>query len=293
MVVVGAARSGIAVAELLARQGALVTLTEARDGFDGADRLRAGGVHLELGGHQRGTLAAADLVVVSPGVSVEQPVFEAARERGVEIVGELELASRWILGRVLAVTGTKGKSTTTTLLGRMLTAAGRRVLVGGNIGVPLSAQVAASTAETLHVVETSSFQLETTTTFRPWVAVWLNFADDHLDRHPSIKRWVRNERLGWTIPYRHDGMPRNYEPDFVAVAVLADGRELNIVIEVKGLVRETDDDKQRWTNQYWLPAVNAHPEFGKAGPWAYLYIDQQPNETYVINAVSGVVASAN
>ncbi len=190
MVVVGAARSGVAAAELLARQGAHVTLSEARDGFDDADRLRAGGVELELGGHRRDTLAVADLVVVSPGVPVEQPVFEAARERGVEIIGELELASRWILGRVLAITGTKGKSTTTTLLGRMLTCAGRRVLVGGNIGVPLSTQVDASTAETLHVVEVSSFQLETTTTFRPWVAVWLNFADDHLDRHSSIASYA-------------------------------------------------------------------------------------------------------
>ena len=190
MVVVGAARSGVAAAALLARRGAHVTLSEARDGFDGADTLRAGGIHLELGGHRRDTLAAADLVVVSPGVSVEQPVFEAARERGVEIIGELELASRWTLGRVIAITGTKGKSTTTTLLGRMLTAAGRKVLVGGNIGVPLSAQVEASTAETLHVVEASSFQLETTTTFRPWIAVWLNVADDHLDRHPSIESYV-------------------------------------------------------------------------------------------------------
>ena len=190
MIVIGAARSGIAAAELLARQGARVTLSEAREGFDGVDRLRAGGVHMELGGHRRDTLAAADLVVVSPGVPVEQPVFEAARERGVEIIGELELASRWILGRILAVTGTKGKSTTTTLLGRMLNAAGRRVLVGGNIGVPLSTQVDSSTAETLHVVEASSFQLETTTTFRPWVAVWLNFADDHLDRYPSVDSYA-------------------------------------------------------------------------------------------------------
>jgi UDP-N-acetylmuramoylalanine--D-glutamate ligase len=190
VVVVGAARSGIAAAELLAKRGALVTLTETRDGFDGADRLQAAGVRLELGGHRGGTLAAADLVVVSPGVQVERPVFEMARERGVQIIGELELASRWILGRVIAVTGTKGKSTTTTLLGRMLTAAGRRVLVGGNIGVPLSAQVETSTAETLHVVETSSFQLETTTTFRPWIAVWLNVADDHLDRHPSIDAYA-------------------------------------------------------------------------------------------------------
>ena len=190
MVVVGAGRSGVAAAALLAKRGALVTLTEARDSFDGADRLRAAGVHLELGGHRREILGAATLVVVSPGIPVEQPVFDAARESGGEIIGELELASRWIRGRLLAITGTKGKSTTTMLLGRMLTAAGRRVLVGGNIGVPLSAQIDASTAETLHVVETSSFQLETTTTFQPWIGVWLNFADDHLDRHPSMESYA-------------------------------------------------------------------------------------------------------
>lgn len=190
MVVVGAARSGVAAAEQLARRGAVVTLSETRDGFDGAERLHAAGVEIEVGGHQPGTMATADLVVVSPGVPVDQPVFDVARTRGVEIVGELELASRWIRGRVLAITGTKGKSTTTTLLGRMLTAAGLPVLVGGNIGVPLSSQVDASTPETLHVVEASSFQLETTTTFRPWIAVWLNVADDHLDRHATIESYA-------------------------------------------------------------------------------------------------------
>lgn len=190
MVVVGAARSGVAAAEQLAKRGAIVTITETRDAFDGAERLRAAGVQIEVGGHQPGTMAAADLVVVSPGVPVQRPVLDVARARGVEIVGELELASRWIGGRVLAVTGTKGKSTTTTLLGRMLTAAGLPVVVGGNIGVPLSAQVDASTPETLHVVEASSFQLETTTTFRPWIAVWLNLADDHLDRHVSVESYA-------------------------------------------------------------------------------------------------------
>jgi UDP-N-acetylmuramoylalanine--D-glutamate ligase len=190
VVVVGAARSGLAAAELLAKRGALVTLTEARTSFDGLDRLKDAGVRIEAGGHQRETLAAAELVVVSPGVPLEQPVFDVPRDRGVEIIGELELASRWIRGRLIAITGTKGKSTTTTLLGRMLTAAGRTVLVGGNIGVPLSAQVGASTDETFHVVETSSFQLETTTTFHPWIAVWLNFADDHLDRHPSVEAYA-------------------------------------------------------------------------------------------------------
>jgi len=189
VVVVGAARSGLAAAELLQRRGARVTLTETRDSFDDAARLQAQGVTLETGGHQAATLASADLVVVSPGVPIEQPVFDGARARGVEIIGELELAWRWLKGRVLAVTGTKGKSTTTTLIGRMLTAAGRHVLVGGNIGVPLSAQVEASTAETLHVVEVSSFQLQTTKTFRPWIAVWLNLTDDHLDRHASLQEY--------------------------------------------------------------------------------------------------------
>jgi UDP-N-acetylmuramoylalanine--D-glutamate ligase len=190
VVVVGAARSGIAAAVLLVRREARVTLSEARESFEAADQLRTLGVTLELGGHDEATFAAADLVVVSPGVPLEQPVFDVARARGVEVIGELELASRWIKGRVIAITGTKGKSTTTTLIGRMLAADGRRVLVGGNIGVPLSAQVEESTPETMHVVEASSFQLETTTTFHPWIAVWLNFAADHLDRHPSVEAYA-------------------------------------------------------------------------------------------------------
>ena len=189
VVVVGAARSGLAAAELLRKRGARVTLTENRASFDEAGALAAAGVQVETGGHQSATLAAADLVVVSPGVPVEQPVFAAARDRGVEIIGELELAWRWLKGRVIAITGTKGKSTTTTLIGRMLSAAGRHVLVGGNIGVPVSAQVEESTDRSVHVVEVSSFQLATTTTFRPWIAVWLNLTDDHLDRHADMKEY--------------------------------------------------------------------------------------------------------
>jgi UDP-N-acetylmuramoylalanine--D-glutamate ligase len=190
VVVVGAARSGIAAAELLLRRGARVTLTDTRPSFDHAERLRSLGVDLETGGHRSSTLEAADLIVASPGVPVEQPLLAAARARGIETIGELELASRWVKGPVIAVTGTKGKSTTTTLVGRMLGAAGRHTLVGGNIGVPLSAQVDESTPDTVHVVEVSSFQLETTTSFRPWISVWLNFAADHLDRHPSIAAYA-------------------------------------------------------------------------------------------------------
>src|SRR5688572_24210932 len=190
VVVVGAARSGIAAAELLVRRGARVTLTEARETFEAAPRLRGLGVTLELGGHREDTLAGADLIVTSPGVPLEQNVFDAARREGVEVIGELELASRWVQGRIIAITGTKGKSTTTTLVGRMLSADGRTVLVGGNIGVPLSAHVESSAPDTIHVVEASSFQLEATSTFRPWIALWLNFAADHLDRHPSVEAYA-------------------------------------------------------------------------------------------------------
>ena len=190
VVVVGAARSGVAAAELLARRGARVTLTDMRTAIPAAEPLRALGVALELGGHDARTLGAADLIVVSPGVPLRQPAFELASARGVETIGEIELASRWLSGRVIAVTGTKGKSTTVTVIGRMLESGGRPVLVGGNIGVPLSAQVDASSPETVHVVEVSSFQLETTTTFRPWIALWLNLSDDHLDRHADLEEYA-------------------------------------------------------------------------------------------------------
>jgi UDP-N-acetylmuramoylalanine--D-glutamate ligase len=106
-------------------------------------------------------------------------------------MGELELASRWLRGRIVAITGTKGKSTTTTLTGRMLEAGGYRVLVGGNIGHALSAQVDDSTEDTIHVVEASSFQLEATETLRPWIAVFLNFSSDHLDRHATVADYAK------------------------------------------------------------------------------------------------------
>jgi UDP-N-acetylmuramoylalanine--D-glutamate ligase len=191
VVVVGAARSGVAAAELLARRHAQVTLTDMKPSIDDADRLRAAGVALELGSNDAAAVAHAEMVVLSPGVPPELPSVAAAQQRGVPVIGELELASRWLKGRIVAITGTKGKSTTTTLVGRMLQAAGRHVLVGGNIGVPLSAHVESSTAETLHVVEASSFQLETTVTFHPWIAALLNFSPDHLDRHPDEESYGR------------------------------------------------------------------------------------------------------
>jgi UDP-N-acetylmuramoylalanine--D-glutamate ligase len=185
VLVVGAARSGVAAARLLARRGARVTLTDRQPQIAAEAELRAAGVVLELGGHNARTFESASLIVMSPGVPIDLPEVMRARAGGVPVIGELELASRWLRGPIVAITGTKGKSTTTTLVGRMLEAAGRRVLVGGNIGYPVSAQVDASTEDTVHVIETSSFQLETIETFRPWIAALLNFSPDHLDRHPD------------------------------------------------------------------------------------------------------------
>ena len=184
VVVVGAARSGAAAARLLAERGARVVLTERRaEVAEPVRRLADAGVELELGGHRAETLARADLVVLSPGVPPSLPAFDGVRRRGVPLISELELAWRWLRGRVVAVTGTKGKSTTVVLAGRMLAAGGRDVLVGGNVGTALSTQVDESTPETVHVVEASSFQLELTDTFRPSIAVLLNLHRDHLDRH--------------------------------------------------------------------------------------------------------------
>ena len=190
VVVVGGAASGVAAARLLVDRGAAVTLTDLRPALDRSAELSAIGVSLALGSHPERLLTGAELVVVSPGVPADQPAVAAARAAGVPVIGEVELASRWLRGRVVAITGTKGKSTTTALTGRILEAAGVRAPVGGNIGTPLASQVAASTAETVHVVEVSSFQLETADTFHPWIAALLNLSADHLDRHASVEEYA-------------------------------------------------------------------------------------------------------
>ena len=190
LIVVGAGRSGRAAVELLRSRGASVTLADASTTIDGADALRRCGVTLALGPHQADLFAGADAIVLSPGVPPTLPAIDAARRAGVPVLGEVELASRWLQGRVIAITGTKGKSTTTTLTARMLQEAGLAATAGGNLGDALSGQVATTSPASLHVVEVSSFQLETTSTFHPWIAVALNLSPDHLDRHASFEEYA-------------------------------------------------------------------------------------------------------
>lgn len=193
-VVMGLARSGIAAAGLLARRGAQVVATDVQPAEAlGAEveALAAAGVRLELGGHRLETFKHAELVVVSPGVPWERPELQAARAAGAQVLGELEFAAGFIDGPIAAVTGTKGKSTTTAALGAMLRAAGQDARVGGNIGVPLSGLVESAPRGVPFVLEVSSFQLEQCTRFHPHVAVFLNLSADHLDRHPSFEAYAQ------------------------------------------------------------------------------------------------------
>ena len=243
VVVVGAARSGVAAALLLAARRARVTLTDLRPALadSGVEaRLKAAGIVLELGGHRAETLHGADLIVLSPGVPVRQPLVAAASAAGVPVVGEIELASRWLSGRLVAVTGTKGKSTTTTLAGRMFQAGGLKAIVGGNIGAPLSSQVEASTPETFHIVEVSSFQLETTHRFHPWIAVLLNFSPDHLDRHANLEEYAAAKARFFANQDPRDWAVINADdPQALALARLGRAKQFLFAVEAspeEGLV---------------------------------------------------------
>lgn len=193
VLVVGLGKSGIAAAMYLRKQGARVTVSDSRSATALAKEIPAlldAGVMVESGGHGLLTFRRQDLIVISPGVPLDTPEVKQAIGYGVPVIGELELASRFIKGRIVAITGSNGKTTTTTLIGKIFAHAGLATLVGGNIGTPVIELAPASTDETLDVLEVSSFQLETIETFRPWIALVLNITPDHLDRHGSFETYA-------------------------------------------------------------------------------------------------------
>ena len=236
VVVIGLARSGIAAAEFLARRGARVVATDTKGEAEIGEEargLRGKGVRLELGPHRRETFTGASMVVVSPGVPWELPELEAARAEGVPVVAEIELAFRHLEGRLAAITGTKGKSTTTAALGAMLREAGLDARVGGNIGAPLIGLVDGSTPATAFAVEVSSFQLEGTLRFRPHVAVWLNLSPDHLDRHPSLEAYVAAKARVFANQGEHDWAVVNAD-DPVVLAEARRARSRKLLFRVTG-----------------------------------------------------------
>ncbi len=189
VLVVGLGKSGVASALFLKTRGASVTVSDAKPQDQLGEEipfLLDHGVTVETGGHGDRTFRGQDLIVVSPGVPFNAPPLTQVRALGEPVIGEIELAAQFLRGNIIAITGSNGKTTTTTLAGEILAAGGYSSLVGGNIGTPAISLVDRSTPETMLVLEVSSFQLETIQTFRPRIAVVLNITPDHLDRHGTF-----------------------------------------------------------------------------------------------------------
>jgi UDP-N-acetylmuramoylalanine--D-glutamate ligase len=199
VLVVGLGKSGLAAALFLRRKGAQVTVSDIRSAESLAKEIPAlleEGITVEAGGHGLLTFRRQDLIVVSPGVPLDTPELTQARSFGRPVIGEMELAARFLKGRILAITGSNGKTTTTALVGEMLKEAGCRTLVAGNIGVAVVGLVEESTDDTWSVLEVSSFQLESTEEFHPAIAVILNITPDHLDRHGTLEKYAQaKERI--------------------------------------------------------------------------------------------------
>jgi UDP-N-acetylmuramoylalanine--D-glutamate ligase len=192
ILVAGIGKSGLAAARFLKDRGARVTVSDSRPATLIAELsgLLDEGIMVETGGHGLLTFRRSDLIVVSPGVPSDVPELKQVRALGMRIIGELELGAQFLQGKIIAITGSNGKTTTTTLVGEILKAAGKPTLVGGNIGKPVTEMVPASTPETWSVLEVSSFQLETIEAFKPKIAAVLNITPDHLDRHGSFAAYA-------------------------------------------------------------------------------------------------------
>src|SRR5216683_4878929 len=193
VLVVGLGRSGVAAAFFLQEHGARVTVSDSKTQAQLQGEIPAlldRGISVETGRHGERTFRDQDLIVVSPGIPADQPQLQQARLRGIPVIGEVELAFRFLKGRVVAITGSNGKTTTTTLTGEIFARSGRKTLVGGNIGTPVISLAGQSSPDSLVVLEISSFQLETVEQFRPWVAAILNITPDHLDRHRTLQVYL-------------------------------------------------------------------------------------------------------
>lgn len=192
VLVVGLARTGVATSLFCAARGARVTATDTRTEKELGDTiagLRKAGVALELGGHQQELVLDADLVIPSPGVPADAPLLQFGREKGLTIWSEIELAYRFLKGRLIGITGSNGKTTTTSLIEHILRSAGFSTILAGNIGTPLISCVDKFSEKTTTVAELSSFQLELIEKFRPNISVLLNLTPDHLDRHHTLESY--------------------------------------------------------------------------------------------------------
>lgn len=187
--VIGAARSGLAAADLVLQLGGEAKISDSKDKVEATL-----GVKVERNGHTKAFIQDSDYVVLSPGVSIFSEPVAWAKEKGIEVMGEVEFAARFCPCPIVAITGSNGKTTTTTLIAEILKKAGRHVCLCGNIGTPLSAHVLKLKPSDVVVLEISSFQLESIIHFRPHVAVWLNFSQNHLDRHKDLAEYFNAKK---------------------------------------------------------------------------------------------------
>jgi UDP-N-acetylmuramoylalanine--D-glutamate ligase len=197
ILVVGLGKSGLSVVRYLVGAGARVTVSDMKREGDlepgMVQEMRNLGVTLETGGHTIGTFTRCEQIIVSPGVPMDIAPLAAAKEKGIPVTGEMDLAVQIIQTPIVAVTGTNGKSTVTAFLGSLLKNAGHKVFVGGNLGTPLIDYAAGGPKADVAVVEVSSFQLDTMEGFSPLVAVLLNISPDHLDRYPNYEAYVQSK----------------------------------------------------------------------------------------------------
>jgi UDP-N-acetylmuramoylalanine--D-glutamate ligase len=227
--VIGAAKSGIAAAELAQRQGHSVFVSDAKPEEASASaiaHLRERGIDHEFSGHTDAALRS-DLIILSPGVPPSNPLRQEAERLGIEVIGELEYASRFLNNPIVAITGTNGKTTTTALTAHVLQGCGKKAVTAGNIGTPLSSLVGSVSDDTIIVTECSSYQLDTTTTFRPYVSMILNITPDHLSYHGTFSQYVNSK---WKIV-------RHQNEDDIVILNADDANAANAASVARGMVR--------------------------------------------------------
>jgi UDP-N-acetylmuramoylalanine--D-glutamate ligase len=244
--VLGAGRSGIAVARLLKKRRAKVFLSDSASVAsmkETAKELEEIGVEYEFGGNTHRVLEA-DVIVVSPGVPLDSPIIKLAHERKMKVIGEIELAYEFCEAPIVAVSGTNGKTTTTTLIGEIFKAAGWNTAVAGNIGVPFADVVDSAKGEkSVVALEVSSFQLDTIDTFRPKVSILLNITPDHLDRYPNFEAYVQSKFRIAENQKGHDVFIYNHDDDILrsfaeTVSVRTLGFSLTTELRMGAFLRE-------------------------------------------------------
>ncbi|MBI5183599.1 MAG: UDP-N-acetylmuramoyl-L-alanine--D-glutamate ligase [Nitrospinae bacterium] len=237
--VIGLGKSGIAAANLLSEIGSIVTVTDIRGEEDLEENIKRlnKGIALRLSGHSEEDILGADLVVVSPGVDMRIPVLEKARGAGVHIISEVELAYLFAESPIIAVTGTNGKTTTTSIIADILLEGGKEIALGGNIGFPLSERVSEWRGKDFIVAEISSFQLEGIERFKPYIGVILNITPDHLDRHIDFDEYINLKKRIYMNQTEEDYLVLNYD-DPITYGLSSEGKAKKLLFSTVEDVEE-------------------------------------------------------